>query len=66
MADEFALNNRVHYPAWVGARFAVQLGFFGAVRWGWGSKGFGIMEWSEREKEGGVLGWAGEQGEGFR
>lgn len=58
-ADEFEFNNRVYYPAWVGGCFAVQLGVFGAVRWGWGRKGFGIMEWSEREKEGEVLGWAG-------
>ena len=65
LADEFGFNNRVYYPAWVGACFAVQLGVFGAVRWGWGRKGFGIMEWSEREKEGEVLGWAGEQGDGF-
>lgn len=63
-ADEFGFNNRVYYPAWVGGCFAVQLGVFGAVRWGWGRKGFGIMEWSERDKEGEVLGWVGEQGEG--
>lgn len=65
-ADEFGFNNRVYYPAWVGGCFAVQLGVFGAVRWGWGRKGFWIMDWSEREKEREVLGWAGEQGEGFR
>lgn len=64
--DEFGFNNRVYYPAWVGGCFAVQLGVFGAVRWGWGRKGFGVMEWSEREKEGEVLAWTGEQGEGFR
>lgn len=58
-ADEFGFNNRVYYPGWVGGCFTVQLGVFGAVRWGWGRKGFGIMEWSEREKEGEVLGWVG-------
>lgn len=62
-ADKFEFNNRVYYPAWVGGCFAVQLGIFGAVRWGWGRKGFGIMDWSEREKEAEVLGWAGGQGE---
>lgn len=55
-ADEFGFNNRVYYPGWVGGCFAVQLGVFGAVRWGWGRKEFGIMEWSEREKKGEALG----------
>lgn len=64
--DEFGFNNRVYYPAWVGGCFAVQLGVFGALRWGLGRKGFGVMEWSEREKAGEVLAWTGEQGEGFR